>query len=85
MGEDCLTISVWTPVSAGWDRVGGHGWQEGQGGPDCGPDGHTGNEGLPVMMFFYGGGWQTGGEDVPYQIPTQWVQRTQNLVVMSFK
>lgn len=72
MGEDCLTISVWTPVRAG--RKGEHGWHRGKK-----------NEGFPVMMFIYGGGFQTGGENVPYQIPAQWVQRSQNLIVVSFK
>jgi len=37
---------------------------------------------LPVVIFFYGGGWYTGGQDVPYQIPTQWVQRTMDLIVV---
>jgi len=72
MGEDCLTISVWAPVSAG--RQGGRGWHGGKK-----------NGGLPVMMFIYGGGFTTGGESVPYQIPAQWVQRSQDLIVVSFK
>lgn len=54
-GEDCLTLSVWTPQHA---------------------------KNLPVIVFFYGGGWYTGGQDIPYQIPTQWVQRTKDLVVV---
>lgn len=37
---------------------------------------------LPIIVFFYGGGWYTGGQNVPYQIPTQWVQRTQDLIVV---
>jgi cholinesterase len=57
-GEDCLTLSVWTPQHA---------------------------KNLPVIVFFYGGGWYTGGQDIPYQIPTQWVQRTENLVVVVLK
>jgi len=57
-GEDCLTLSVWTPQHA---------------------------KSLPVIVFFYGGGWYTGGQDIPYQIPTQWVQRTENLVVVVLK
>lgn len=72
MGEDCLTISVWTPVWAGW--------KGGRGRHKTKKDG-----GLPVMMFIYGGAFQTGGENVPYQIPAQWVQRSQNLIVVSFK
>ncbi|KAF2102069.1 acetylcholinesterase [Rhizodiscina lignyota] len=39
-------------------------------------------ENLPVLVFFYGGGLNTGGQDVPYQIPTQWVQRTKDLIVV---
>lgn len=54
-GEDCLTLSIWTPQQA---------------------------EDLPVIVFFYGGGWYNGGQDIKYQIPTQWVQRTKNLVIV---
>ncbi|ETN47079.1 uncharacterized protein HMPREF1541_01269 [Cyphellophora europaea CBS 101466] len=39
---------------------------------------------LPVLIYVYGGAFQTGGQDVPYQIPTQWVQRTQDHIVVSF-
>lgn len=54
-GEDCLTLSIWTPQRA---------------------------ERLPVIVFFYGGGWYSGGQEVPYQNPTQWVQRTKDLIVV---
>ena len=37
---------------------------------------------LPVIVFFYGGGWYTWGQDTPYLIPTQWVQRTKDLIVV---
>jgi carboxylesterase type B len=57
-GEDCLTLSVWTPQHA---------------------------QRLPVIVFFYGGGWYTGGQNTPYQIPTQWVQRTKDLIVVVLK
>ncbi|KAK0657770.1 Alpha/Beta hydrolase protein [Cercophora newfieldiana] len=39
---------------------------------------------LPVLVFFYGGAFMNGGIDVPYQIPSQWIQRTQNHIVVSF-
>ena len=40
--------------------------------------------GLPVFIFIYGGAWQNGGQDVPYQLPSQWIQRTKSHVVVSF-
>jgi cholinesterase len=46
------------------------------------PDGASN---LPVLISFYGGGLNTGGQDVPYQIPTQWVQRTKDLIVVVLK
>lgn len=39
---------------------------------------------LPVIIWFYGGGFATGGIDVPYQIPTKWIERTQGHIVVSF-
>jgi cholinesterase len=39
---------------------------------------------LPVLIYIYGGGFNTGGQDVPYQIPTQWVQRTKDHIVLVF-
>ncbi|KAK7530160.1 carboxylesterase [Phyllosticta citribraziliensis] len=42
------------------------------------------NASLPVLIWFYGGGFATGGEDVPYQIPDKWVQRTKEHIVVTF-
>ncbi|KAF3763180.1 alpha/beta-hydrolase [Cryphonectria parasitica EP155] len=42
------------------------------------------NQPVPVLIFFYGGGFSTGGQDVPYQIPAQWVNRTPDHIVVSF-
>ncbi|SPO06991.1 related to triacylglycerol lipase V precursor [Cephalotrichum gorgonifer] len=39
---------------------------------------------LPVLIFFYGGAFFGGGTDVPYQLPSQWIQRTQGHIVVSF-
>ncbi|KAH6847627.1 Alpha/Beta hydrolase protein [Chaetomium sp. MPI-CAGE-AT-0009] len=39
---------------------------------------------LPVIMFFYGGGFTVGGTNVPYLIPAEWIQRTQDHIVVSF-
>ncbi|KAK4497208.1 hypothetical protein PRZ48_011658 [Zasmidium cellare] len=67
--EDCLTASVWTPVG---QKHGGRWW------------GHSKQQGLPVLIYIYGGGFSTGGQDVPYQIPTQWVNRSPDHIVVSF-
>ncbi|KAH8671739.1 alpha/beta-hydrolase [Xylariales sp. PMI_506] len=39
---------------------------------------------LPVLLFVYGGSFKTGSENVPYQIPAEWVQRTQDHIVVTF-
>jgi carboxylesterase type B len=39
---------------------------------------------LPVLMFVFGGAFFMGGENVPYQIPAKWVQRTQDHMVVTF-
>ena len=40
---------------------------------------------LPVVVFIYGGNYQRGGSDTPYQIPSPWVQRSQSHIVVVFK
>jgi acetylcholinesterase len=50
---------------------GGKGWQ--------------GKEKLPVIVWIYGGGWQTGGGDIKYQIPSNWVQRSGKHIVVGIK
>jgi carboxylesterase type B len=47
-------------------------------------DNYDSQHGVPVIIFSYGGGYQLGGENVPYQIPAQWVNRTPNHIVLSF-
>lgn len=44
----------------------------------------TANASLPVIVFIYGGAFSTGGQDVPVQIPTDWVQRTKDHIVVTF-
>lgn len=79
ISEDCLTLSVWTPVQPF------HPHEE-----DNGQDGgHVSKRDveptlLPVIAFVFGGAFTTGGQDVPYQNPTQWVQRSQAHLVVSF-
>ncbi|PYI04623.1 carboxylesterase [Aspergillus sclerotiicarbonarius CBS 121057] len=38
---------------------------------------------LPVLLFMTGGGFKTGGINVPYQIPASWVSRTQSHIVVT--
>ncbi|CAD0018267.1 unnamed protein product [Aureobasidium pullulans] len=38
---------------------------------------------LPVLFFMTGGGFQTGGIDVGWQIPAEWVQRSQKHIVVT--
>ena len=40
---------------------------------------------LPVLVWIYGGGFQTGGGEIGYQIPSQWVQRSQEHIVVGIK
>ncbi|KAK4170004.1 Alpha/Beta hydrolase protein [Cladorrhinum sp. PSN259] len=39
---------------------------------------------LPVIIFIYGGSFTFGGQNVPYQIPAKWVQRSQAHIVVTF-
>ena len=40
---------------------------------------------LPVIIWIYGGGFQTGGGQIEYQIPSQWIQRSQQHIVVGIK
>ncbi|KAK5015305.1 hypothetical protein LTR60_002937 [Cryomyces antarcticus] len=93
--EDCLTASIWTPGNVtvghsqgqGAEKEGGWGGKGEWEGLEMGKGkgyGNNNGKGLPVLIFIYGGGFTTGGEDVPYQLPPQWVQRTQDHIVVSF-
>ncbi|KAI9741692.1 MAG: hypothetical protein M1834_000077 [Cirrosporium novae-zelandiae] len=62
MSEDCLAVSIWTPLGATTSKNA---------------------SGLPVFAWIYGGGFTTGGADVPYQQPEQWIQRSQFHIVVA--
>lgn len=40
---------------------------------------------LPVMVWMYGGGMITGGQQVLYFDPSHWIQRTPELLVVTIK
>jgi carboxylesterase type B len=41
------------------------------------------NTGLPVLFFMTGGGFIIGGIDIPWQMPTSWVDRSQSHIVIT--
>ncbi|KAK2049374.1 carboxylesterase [Colletotrichum somersetense] len=71
MDEDCLTASFWVPSDAVPTVE-----QQIEGG--------GGKGGLPVVIWFYGGGFETGGTDVPYQMPQKWIERSQSHIFVTF-
>lgn len=44
-----------------------------------------GDELLPVLVWMYGGGMVTGGQQVLYFDPSHWIQRTPELLVVTIK
>jgi acetylcholinesterase len=40
---------------------------------------------LPVILWLHGGGYVTGGGNVPYQNPAPWVQKSGKHIVVSIK
>jgi carboxylesterase type B len=47
------------------------------------PANATSASSLPVIMFMTGGGFVTGGIQIPYQLPQRWVSRTQAHIVVT--
>ncbi|KAI1862820.1 uncharacterized protein JN550_009967 [Neoarthrinium moseri] len=41
------------------------------------------NVSLPVLFFITGGGFIIGGVDIPWQMPTSWVERSQSHIVVT--
>lgn len=78
ISEDCLTLSIWTPV------ISSNSGNTDNGDDDDETDSPQATPPFPVLMFIFGGAFVTGGQDVPYQIPTNWVERTQDHIVVTF-
>lgn len=47
------------------------------------PKGPPPEGGFPVLFFNTGGGFIIGGIDLPWQIPTPWVERSQSAIIVS--
>ncbi|KAG7148811.1 Lipase 1 like protein [Verticillium longisporum] len=47
------------------------------------PTGEVPEGGFPVLFFMTGGGFYIGGVDLPWQIPTSWVERSRSHIVVS--
>ncbi|PYH89954.1 carboxylesterase, type B [Aspergillus ellipticus CBS 707.79] len=46
---------------------------------------NNGKTDLPVLIWIYGGEFISGGTDTPAWIPSQWIQRTQDHIVVSIQ
>jgi len=40
---------------------------------------------VPVIIWVCGGGFKEGGGHAPYQVPDEWIERTQTHIVVAFK
>ncbi|KAJ7611540.1 Alpha/Beta hydrolase protein [Mycena polygramma] len=47
------------------------------------PAGATRQSKLPILFFMTGGGFQTGGVNVQWKLPTSWVERTQDFIAIT--
>ncbi len=80
-------IVPWIPAAYDQSPTAGESLQSSQ--EDClylavwTPVNATNTSSLPVLFFITGGAFQTNGIDVPVQIPSHWVERTQSHVVVT--
>ncbi|KIW20225.1 hypothetical protein PV08_00800 [Exophiala spinifera] len=68
--EDCLSLAIWTPRNATIQTS-----QTGQYANTTGS--------LPVLIFLYGGGFVQGGTNTEYYNAAPWIQRSQELIVVT--
>ena len=71
--EDCLYLNIWAPVRE--QKTVGAGAGAGAGVVE--------KKLLPVIIWVCGGSYKEGGGHAPYQVPDQWIQRTQTHLVVT--
>jgi len=69
--EDCLYLNIWAPRNPKPTPK-----------PEAELEKKT--DKLPVIIWVCGGGFKEGGGYAPYQVPDQWIQRTQTHIVVTF-
>jgi acetylcholinesterase len=73
MDEACLSLNVWSPLSAIPQQKGTASAQE------------VGPHSLPVIIFFHGGQFTVGGSRVAYHNPERWVERSLDVIIVTIK
>ena len=69
--EDCLYLNIWAPRKP----VVVEGLKK---------NGEVEKKKLPVIIWVCGGSFKEGGGHANYQVPDQWIQRTQTHIVVAF-
>ncbi|KAI8630268.1 triacylglycerol lipase FGL5 [Xylariaceae sp. FL1651] len=69
--EDCLRLSVFAPRDAVSRST-----------AETASRPEASEEGLPVVVWIHGGGFSIGGTNLPYQLSPDWVERSQEHIVV---
>ncbi|KAI0448971.1 Alpha/Beta hydrolase protein [Xylaria acuta] len=69
--EDCLRLSIFAPKATVEHTA-----------SDVMNSSDAGGDGLPVVVWIHGGGFNFGGTNVPYQLSPSWVERSQEHIVV---
>ncbi|KAH7128128.1 Alpha/Beta hydrolase protein [Dendryphion nanum] len=64
--EDCLFVNVWAPYQQKEEKK----------------KKNNHDEPLPIIAWIHGGAFKTGGGNIQYQIPSQWIERSQKHIVI---
>jgi acetylcholinesterase len=82
MGEDCLSLNVWTPL---WAVTTGTRRNEITTNGSDSYDRYASKQNLPVIIFLHGGQFTVGGSRVAYHKGDKWVERSQSHVLVTIK